>query len=326
MLGAPLTLGNFTLLGSVLGMGRGSVGLALQILLNGVNIVMSFWLGLWLDFGIAGVAWGTLTGEAVAFIAGLAYMLFAFRGTLRPKLSTVLSREKLKALFAINRDIMIRSLALVAAFTLQTRVGTLFGPELLAANALLMNFFLIASFFLDGMANAAEQITGRAIGARFRPGFERAIKLTAVWSFGLAAVCALFFLLLGGTLIDVMTTSEPVRALARDFLPWAALTALTGALAFQMDGVFIGATWSREMRNMMLLALAGYCAALALFASTLGNHGLWLALNIFLALRGLTLAAILPRKLAQDLCRQPLIEPAVAQVRDGVHLLPVHKG
>ncbi len=299
VLGAPLTLGNFTLLGSVLGMGRGSIGLALQILLNGVNIVLSIWLGLWLDFGIAGVAWGTLAGEAVAFIAGLAYMLFAFRGTPRPKLPVVLSREKLKALFSINRDIMIRSLALVAAFTLQTRIGTLFGPELLAANALLMNFFLIASFFLDGMANAAEQITGRAVGARFRTGFQRAIRLTAIWSFGLASVCALFFLVLGGTLIDVMTTSEPVRALARDFLPWAALTALTGALAFQMDGVFIGATWSREMRNMMLVALAGYCAALALFAPTLGNHGLWLALNVFLALRGLTLAAILPRKLAQ---------------------------
>lgn len=289
ILAAPLTLANYTLLGSVLGRGRGTVGLILQILLNGTNIVMSIWLGIGLDLGITGVAWGTVIGEAVAFLAGLVYVLGSFGGAARPRPAAILARGPILALLSINRDIMIRSLALVAAFAILTRIGASFGAETLAANALLMNLFLIASFFLDGMANAAEQITGRAVGSAYRPAFDRAVRLTMLWSFGLGAGCALFFIVFGGPLIDVMTTAESVRAIGRDYLVWAAATGLTGALAFQMDGVFIGATWSSQMRNMMLLSLAGYIVALLALVPSFGNHGLWLSLNLFLALRGITL-------------------------------------
>ncbi|QLF69292.1 MATE family efflux transporter [Peteryoungia desertarenae] len=295
VLAAPLTLANFTLLGSILGRGRGTVGLGLQILLNGTNIVMSIWLGIGLDLGIAGVAWGTVIGESVAFVFGLFYVLRSFRGSERPALPLLLERQKMMALLAINRDIMIRSLALVTAFAIMTRVGASFGAEQLAANALLMNLFLIASFFLDGMATAAEQIAGRAVGSAYRPAFDRAVRLTMVWSFALGGGCAIFFLLFGGMLIDVMTTAETVRAIGRDFLPWAAATGLTGALAFQMDGVFIGATWSREMRNMMLISLASFALSLLVLVPAFGNHGLWAGMNLFLAMRGVTLATRLRR-------------------------------
>jgi Na+-driven multidrug efflux pump len=194
---------------------------------------------------------------------------------------------------------MIRSFVLLAAFTLMTRIGTSLGPVTLAANAVLMTIFLVAGYYLDGLANAAEQLTGRSIGAGYRPAFDRALRMTAFWSLGLALLTTAFFLAFGNILVDLLTTAPDVRALAYEYMPWAALTALTGAMAFLMDGVFIGATWSRDMRNMMLAAFLVYGAALAVLVPVFGNHGLWAALNLFLLLRGLFLVMLLPRRAAQ---------------------------
>ena len=160
----------------------------------------------------------------------------------------------------------------------------------LAANAVLMNFLMLSSFYLDGLANAAEQITGRAVGARYRPAFDRGLKLTTIWSFGLAGIISLFFLVAGERLIAALTTSPDVREAANLYLPWAAITGLTGALAFLMDGVFIGATWSNDMRNRMLMSFIVYLAALAIFVPFFANHGLWLAINLGLLSRGVFLA------------------------------------
>ncbi len=223
----------------------------------------------------------------------------AFPAIPRPSRAELFSREKLAQLFALNRDILIRTFVLLAAFTLMTRIGGSFGAVTLAANAVLMNFFLLSGYYLDGLANAAEQITGRSIGAAYRPAFDRGLKLTTLWSFGLAALATLFFLLAGPALIRLLTTAEDVRAAASTYLPWAAVTGLTGALAFLMDGVFIGATWSRAMRNRMLMSFAGYLAALALFVPAFGNHGLWLAMNAFLLFRGFFLAYDLKKRADQ---------------------------
>jgi putative MATE family efflux protein len=299
ILSAPITLANFTLLGFVLGRGLGSVGLALQILLNGVNIAMSILLGITFGYGIAGVAWGTVLGETVAMLAGLGFVFWRYGAAAMPRLSMLTDGAKLMALFRLNRDILIRTFSLITAFTVMTRIGSGFGAVTLAANAVLMNFFMIASFYLDGMATAAEQIVGEAVGARYRRAFAKAVRLTGLWSFGLAVASLGFFLAFGDAIIGFITTAGDVRLLAETYLPYAALTALTGALAFQMDGVFIGATWSSEMRNMMILALLGYLASVAVLVPMFGNHGLWIALNVFLALRGLLLLARLKAKTDQ---------------------------
>jgi len=199
-------------------------------------------------------------------------------------------------MLALNRDIMIRSFSLLAAFALFTRHGAQLGTATLAANAILMNFFLVTGYFLDGFATAAEQLAGRAIGARYEPAFRRSVWLTSVWGFALAGVATIVLLAFGDAFIRLLTTSPEVRDIAIAFLPWAALTALSGVLAFQMDGVFIGATWSRDMRNMMLLSLAVFALWLFTAASAFGNAGLWIALHIFLIARGLSLLAILPRR------------------------------
>lgn len=299
ILGAPLSLINYAILGYVLGRGEGGLGLALQVILNGANIALSIFLGLSLGWGIEGVAWGTVGGEALGALAGFGLLAWRFRNGPRVSLARVFDFPEIMRMVAMNRDIMIRSFSLLAAFALFTRQGAQFGTVTLAANAVLMNFFLIAGYFLDGMATAAEQLAGRAVGARYRSAFWQAVWLTIVWGFGLSLALAGVFVLFGDDLVAFIAKAEDVREIASVFLPWAALIAVSGVLAFQMDGVFIGATWSRDMRNMMLLSLAVYLVCLFFLTRAFGNYGLWATLHIFLIVRGISLAAILPARARQ---------------------------
>ncbi|MDE3792242.1 MATE family efflux transporter [Sinorhizobium meliloti] len=299
ILSGPAALANYAILGFVLGRGEGTLGLMLQTLINGTNIVLSILLGLFLGWGVAGVAIGTVAGEVIGALAGFAIVYGRFDSKDAPGWAMIFARDRLKKLFGLNRDIMIRSFALLAAFTLVTRIGTSFGPVTLAANAVLMTIFLVAGYYLDGLATAAEQLTGRSIGAGYRPAFDRVLRMTALWSLGLAALTTLALLAFGNAVVNMLTTAPDVRALAYQYMPWAAVTALTGALAFLMDGVFIGAGWSRDMRNMMLAAFIGYVAALAVLVPAFGNHGLWAGLNLFLLLRAAFLLLMIPRRAAQ---------------------------
>jgi multidrug resistance protein, MATE family len=296
ILSAPFALANYAILGYVLGRGEAGLGLILQFVLNLTNIALSILLGLVMGWGLVGVAWGTVIGEALAAVVGLAILAARFRRLPPLAKGALRNVEALKAMFALNRDIMIRSFVLLGAFALFTRQGAQLGTVTLAANAVLMNFFLLAGYFLDGFATAAEQLAGRAVGARHEPAFSRTVRLTAIWGFAVSGAVALAFLLFGDALVALITTAPQVRAEAAIYLPWAALTAVTGVLAFQMDGVFIGATWSRDMRNMMLLSFLAYLGALFALQPVLANHGLWIALHVFLVVRGLSLLAMVPRR------------------------------
>lgn len=295
-LSAPAALANYAILGYVLGRGMGGTGLFLQTIINGTNIVLSIWLGLGLDYGLQGVAWATVIAEFTGCAAGLLIIHHRFDRAHSPSWKRIVDRPSVMRLMALNGDIMIRSFALIAAFAWFTRLGTGFGETTLAANAILMNFFMVAGYYLDGFATAAEQLAGRAIGAGYRPAFDKAVRLTVVWGFALAGFTTGFFLIFGSAVIGLMTTLETVRIEAGSYMFWAALTALSGVLAFEMDGVFIGATWSRDMRNMMLLSLALFLGLSVGLTEVWGNQGLWISLNIFLAARGFTLLAILPRR------------------------------
>lgn len=298
-LGSPFSLLNYTLLGMLLGTGRAVSTLFLQVLINGINIALSIWLGLVLGWGIAGVAWATVLGEAIVAIGAFIWVRGGFDPAYAPSRAQVLDRTAFTRLLHVNRDIMIRSFALVTAFFMFTRIGAQFGTDTLAANAILMNFFLLSAYFLDGLSAASEQLAGRAVGANARHAFWAIVRKTSMFGFALSFVAAAAIVLFGGAAIDFMTTVPEVREVARKYLYWTALTSLTGVLAFQMDGVYIGATWSVEMRNMMLLSLAVFLALGYGLTPYFGNHGLWLALNAWLALRGLTLLALVPGKVTK---------------------------
>ncbi|MEX6506527.1 MATE family efflux transporter [Jiella sp. M17.18] len=299
MFSAPFALLNYAILGHVLGRGRGSLGLALQLVVNGTNICLSILFGLVLGWGVAGVALGTVCGEAAGALVGLVVVLRGFDGSERASRREIFERAGFVRMIAVNRDIMIRSLCLLTAFTLFTRIGASFGATMLAANGILMNLFMIGSFFLDGMATAAEQLIGRAIGANWRPAFDRATRLTIAWGLGLGVLTGGVFLAGGNAVVAFLTTDAGVRTTAADYLVWAALTPLAGALAFIMDGVYIGATWSHTMRDMMILSLALFVASAYGLTPILGNHGLWIAMELFLGTRGLSLLAVLPKRRRQ---------------------------
>ena len=281
---APFALVNYAVLGAVIGRGRTDLGLALQVLINLTNIALNVGLVTLFGLGVRGSALGTLTAEALGTGAGLA-VLWHLHGRFPVDLGRLLDRAALGRMMGVNRDIMIRSASLIFAFAFFTAQGARGGDVVLAANAVLMNLFLISAFFLDGFATAAEQMCGQSVGAGDGAGFRRAVALTGLWCVAFSAAVSLLAFLGGGAFIDLVSTSPAVRAAARADLVFAALTPICGAMAFEFDGVFIGATWTRDMRNLMLAALAVY---LALFFALrpFGNAGLWLALLGFLVARG----------------------------------------
>ena len=292
---APAALTNFVLIGWFIGLGRASTTFFLQLFLNGLNILFAIVLVLVFEQGVPGVATAALLAEYIAAAAGLS---LAFAELRRRRAVTtraeVLRSSQLKRLFAVSRDIMIRTICLQAVFVFFVSQGARTDDLTLAANAVLFSTIMIALYMIDGFAYAAETLVGQAVGARHRRLFRQAIVMTTKWAFGLSVVLSISLYVGGGAIVDFMTTSEEVRRTARIFLLWAALTPLTAVWCFELDGIFIGATDTATMRNMMVWAVLAYFAAWLAFAPWLANHGLWLAVHVFFLARAVGLAWALP--------------------------------
>lgn len=299
LIGTPLTLANFVVFGWLLGLGRAGYGLLLQMILNGVNMALAVLLVLGLGWGVAGAAWSSVAAEAAALLAGFAVLRRVAGPRIWPVARRVFDRAAFAPLIQLNFDITVRTLVLSAAFAFFMRESARQGDVLLAANAVLEKLLLFVAYFLDGFAAAAETFVGQAVGARARKVYDEAVRLTALWGFVLAITMGLALYAAGGPIIALITTEPAVIAAAERYLHWPALAPVVGVLAWQMDGVFIGATWSRDIRNLMLLSFAIYIAAWAALMPILGNDGLWLALLIFFGARGLSLLAISRKRAAE---------------------------
>ena len=300
--GAPLVLMNYVLLGWFYGRAAAKTGMALQILLHGVNIVSCVIMVYGLGMGVAGAGYSTLLGEAIATLAGL--VVFARHyGGMRALWQRIGPRElsdaaALKRLVGLNRDLMIRSAALMTAYAWFAAQGSRLGEVTLGANAILLNLLMLAGYFHDGIAQAAEQLSGKAYGANWRPAFDAAYRLSFQWGIALSLGLGAIWLVAGNVLIELMTTNDAVRALASQFLPVAALSALTFIPAFVYDGILIGLTQNAMMRNGMLASLMVFLAAVLTLQPWLGNLGLWLALHAWFVARGLYYGLALERKRA----------------------------
>ena len=292
--GAPATIALYALTGWLIALERTRAVLALQLVMNGLNIGLDIWFVLGLGWGVEGVAIATLIAEA----AGLGFGLWLCRAGLRRAGGRILDALKLRRMAAVNGDIMIRSVLLQASFTSFLFLSAGQGDTVLAANQVLMQFLTLMAYLLDGFAFTAETLVGQAVGARAAPRLSRAVRLSSGWALGSAVALSAAFWLGGGLIIDTLTTAEDVRATARAYLFWAALSPLLGVASFQLDGIFIGATRTAEMRNAMALSAAGYALAVWLLMP-LGNHGLWAALSLFFLLRAVTLGALYPRILQE---------------------------
>ncbi len=291
---APAAIAIYGLTGWLIAHERTAAVLALQLVQNGLNIALSILFVLGFEFGIAGVAWATFIAEWVGVGLGLWLCRGGFRGTAWRDWPTVFDRAKLWHMAAVNTDILIRSLLLLAGFTSFMFLGSDFGDVTLAANQVLIQFIYFTSYAMDGFAFAAEALVGQAMGARARARLRRAATLTSIWGLAVCVLMAAGFALGGGGIIDLLTTSDAVRAEARVFLPWMIAAPLVGTASWMLDGIFIGATRTRDMRNMMAISFAIYVAMLVVLLPVMGNHGLWAALLGFFLVRGITLGLRYP--------------------------------
>ena len=295
---APAALVNYTVLGWLLGIQRARSALVLQVALNGVNIVLDLVFVIGLGWGIEGVALASLIAETSAAALGIAVVGRAVaRSGGRWNWSRLRRRDRVVALFRVNLDIFLRTLALIFAFSYFTALSAKMGDITLAANAILLHLWTMMAYGLDGFSHAAEILAGSARGARSRAAFLGAVRSATIWGFGCAVVVALAYAALGPRIIGLFTVLPEVRATAEAFLPWIVLSPLVSVWSFLLDGIFIGTTRTAAMRNAMAVSVLAYLSACWLLVPALGNHGLWLAFTLFMAARAVTLAVAFPRLL-----------------------------
>ena len=291
---APAIISTFAFGGWLLAQERALAVLALQVWMNGVNIVLDLWFVLGLGWGVEGVAWATFVAEWSGFALGLWLCRSAFATAAWRVAALVFDKARFGRMMAINRDVMIRSLILEGIFVSFLFFSSDFGDLQLAANQILLQFLHVTAYALDGFAFAAEALVGQAMGARERASVRKASLLTSFWGLLFAIALTAAFAVAGGQIIDIMTAAQTVRTESRVYLFYMVAAPLAGLAAWMLDGIFIGATRSADMRNMIAISAVVYAAAAAMLAPTWGNHGLWVALLISFIARGATLGLRYP--------------------------------
>ncbi len=286
---APALIALYGITGWLIAHERTRAVLVIQVAMNGVNILLDLWFVLGLGWGVQGVAIATFLAEWSGFALGLWFCRDALRRGHWKDWPRVFDAARLRRMAGVNGDILVRSLLLQAIFVSFLFLGAGLGDVELAANQVLLQFLNITAYAMDGFAFGAETLVGQAMGARRRAELRRAAWLSSLWGLGSGAALALAFAVAGPAIVDVMTTAQPVREAARDYLPWMVMAPLVGAAPWMLDGIFIGATRTRDMRNMMAVSAAIYAVAVLALTPALGNHGLWAALLLSFVARGVTL-------------------------------------
>ncbi|MFW6094258.1 MAG: MATE family efflux transporter [Pseudomonadota bacterium] len=295
--GAPALLTHFVVLGALFGLQRMGTALLVSVILNVSNVILDYVLVMVCGWGVEGVAAGTVISEWTAAMAGAALLARILRrtGTRRLPRGALLHRERLLALFGVSANLIVRSFFVQLPFFTFTVLGSGLGDTILAANAALMQLFFFMAYGLDSLAHTAETLAGHAFGARDRPRLRAAAGYTLLWSVLLALGIAATYAVAGPLLIDLLTELPEVRETAREYLPWLVLAPLAAVGAFHLDGVFIGTTRTVALRNSMFVAALAYLLTVWLGLGQLGNHGLWLAMMVFMVVRTGLLAALYPR-------------------------------
>ena len=292
---APAVLCVYAFTGVLIGLHDTRSAFVLQLLLNITNVLLDLLFVLGFDWGVRGVAFASVLAEYLALLAGL----WLLRRHIARALASydrgrLFERTALVQLFSANGNIFIRTLCMLFAFSYFTAQGAKQGEVVLAANAILMHLQSMMSYGLDGFAHAVEAIAGSAYGAGRRRLFRRAVVLTSFWGLIVALLAMLAYYGFGDAIVGLFTSIETVVMVALVYLPWMVASPLISIWSFQLDGIFIGTGHTREMRNAMIVSLIGYLVFLEWSLPTLGNHGLFLGLLVFMLLRAATLLFYYP--------------------------------
>jgi MATE family multidrug resistance protein len=297
--GAPATLSTFALMGLLIGLGKSRTLLIVQLFLNGLNILLDVWFAGILGWGASGIALGTVIAEwTTVLLAGwLVYRTLNERKLLTevfwPK-AKIMDLSALLKTASANLDIMLRTLILVFSFAFFINQSAKFGDTILASNHILLQLIAFSAFFLDGYAFVVEALVGGAIGAKRKDIFDLAVRRSTVLALVTAILLALAIVLAGDIAVMLMTDISSVRLAANQLLPLAALYVLFSFAAFQLDGIFIGASFTRQMRDAAALSIAVYLAAWWALFDPLGLQGLWWAMIIYIVARALALLLFYP--------------------------------
>ncbi len=288
---APASLGIIGITGWLAGMQNAKSPMYIALFVNVVNIAISYILVYHYGFLSAGVAWGTLIAQYAGLLLGLGLIWGKYRELFVRKINeSLIYLPELKRFVQVNTDIMIRSVTLIFTFSFFTAVSSRFGETILGMNALLLQFLMFFAYFTDGFAYAAESLSGKYYGAGDKQGF--AAMFRAVFRIGLviSLIFSAVYLLSGKEILSLMTDIEAVLQAAKDYIFWLSIIPLTSVAAFVLDGIFIGTLASRPMRNTLLVAtFLVFLPVYFLLRDSLGNHSLWLAINLFMCTRGLML-------------------------------------
>ena len=292
---APASLATYVVVGWLLAVQDTRWVLALSLLANLLNLGFSLFFVLALDWGIAGVAAGTLAAEYVVLLLVVPVLAWKLgRHARAPGWARVFEAGALLALFRVNADLFLRTLALLAAFFVFTTAGARQSDAVLAANALLLHLHSLTSYALDGFAHATETLAGAAWGAGDRRAFRGAVEASTLWAAILAILIAIAYAIAGPAILSLFTEHQAILDTALLYLPWTVVAPLLSVWSYMLDGVFIGTTRTGAMRNTMLLSLALFLGLLWVLLPTAGNHGLWIAFLAFMLARALLLGALLP--------------------------------
>jgi len=285
---APGTLVNYALIGWFIGLSNARVPLMIFLTINLTNIVLDLLFVLVLGMKVDGVALASVIAEYAGLSVGLVFVIRELkRRAGRWPVPRLINVSEYAAFFSVNANLFVRTIALVFALGFVTAQGARLGPLVLAANAVLMNFQHLTSFGLDGVAHAAEALVGKAVGQKRRDVLEESVRLTLKWSLFFAIGFSLAYFIAGPLVIGILTDLPDVRAAAIKYLPWMVLSPLVSVWCFLYDGVYVGATRAKAMRNIMLVSTFVIFVPAWYLLQPLGNHGLWLAFTIFMASRGI---------------------------------------
>lgn len=303
--GAPATLGLYGFTGWYIGMQNSRFPMFIAITQNIVNIAASLFFVFALKMKVEGVALGTL----VAQYAGLGMACLLWLAHYRPLRKYLLQkalfdRTEMKRFFQVNRDIFFRTLCLIAITVFFTSTGAAYGDVVLAVNALLMQLFTLFSYFMDGFAYAGEALTGKYIGAKDDQSLRLTIRHLFKWGIALSLLFTLLYGAGGKSFLGLLTNDTSVISASEEYIYWVLAIPLAGFSAFLLDGICIGATATHLMLRSMLVASASFFLLYYGLHDTLGNHALWMAFIVYLALRGIVLGGILYRMPHTNLNRQ----------------------
>ena len=291
---APLSIANFAVLGWLIALEKTFHVLLLQVLVNVLNVVLDLVFVLYLGWGIEGVAFASLIAELSGALLAFVIIIKLYQQSGSPRLVKLFSIREWKRLFFTNANILIRSVILEVVIISYVFFGSTLGTVILATNHILLQFVHITSYALDGFAFSAEALVGSAYGQRSQSQIRSAALKSTVWALLCALLMTLFFFLFGEKLIQVMVKDEIIQNTSQEYLFWMAITPISGFLSFMLDGIFIGATGTKYMRKAMLQSLIVYIIFMSVLFPILGNHGLWICINIFFMARAIFLFRYYP--------------------------------